>query len=158
MPRSVLFVCLGNICRSPTAEGVVRARAEARGLDADVHIDSAGTCAHHIGELPDARMRSAASRRGYTLDSRARQITRADLTRFDLIAVMDGENLRDVLALARDDAQRARVRLLGSFVDANDPPDVPDPYYGGSAGFERVLDLIESAADPLLDALCAAER
>lgn len=154
--RRVVFVCLGNICRSPTAEGVLRARLEARGLGSQVEVDSAGTSGYHAGELPDARMRTHAARRGYTLDSRARQFVAQDLERFDLVVAMDRENRRDILRLARTSAQAERVRLFCDFVAEADTADVPDPYYGGAEGFERVLDLIEAGCDPLIDHLLSA--
>lgn len=156
---SVLFVCMGNICRSPTGEGVFRALVEKRGLSDKIEIDSAGTIGHHTGHPADARMQEAARRRGYSLDSRARQVTPKDLQRFDLVIAMDRANYDDLLPLAADEAQQKRVRLLGEFLPGNasvsrdEVPDVPDPYYGGAAGFERVLDMIESACPAILDTL-----
>lgn len=146
----LLFVCAGNICRSPTAEGVmVRLLGEA-GLAGRVVVDSAGTGGWHAGELPDPRTVDAASRRGLALTHRARQLRRADLERFDLVLVMDGDNLRHVTTLARPPA-RAEIRLLRSF-DPTAPSGaiVPDPYAGGPAGFEEVLDICERACAGLL--------
>jgi protein-tyrosine phosphatase len=146
----LLFVCAGNICRSPTAEGVmVRLLGEA-GLAGRVVVDSAGTGGWHVGELPDPRTREAASRRGLALTHQARQLRRADLERFDLVLVMDGDNLRHVAGLARPGA-RAEIRLLRSF-DPTAPAGaiVPDPYAGGPDGFEEVLDLCERACAGLL--------
>ncbi|MCB9554539.1 MAG: low molecular weight phosphotyrosine protein phosphatase [Deltaproteobacteria bacterium] len=144
MGKRILFVCMGNICRSPAGEGVAESYIRQRGLAAQITVDSAGTIDHHSGEPADRRMRLAAERRGYQLNSRARQVESADFERFDLIVAMDRANRDDLLQQAANDAQRKKVRLLGSFIDAAER-DVPDPYYGGSDGFERVLDMIESA-------------
>jgi protein-tyrosine phosphatase len=144
--KRVLFVCLGNICRSPTAEGVMRRLVEEQGLSGEIEIDSAGTGGWHVGAPPDARATEAARRRGTTLEGAARRFDpRTDFDRFDLILAMDAENERDLLALAPDDAARAKVRM---FLPGD--RDVPDPYYGGDDGFERVLDLVEEAAASLL--------
>ena len=145
----VLMVCLGNICRSPAAEGVLLAHLERRGLDGVVEVDSAGTGAYHVGERADPRMRDAARRRGYELPSIARAVRDADFGDFDLILAMDRENLANLESRDRG----GDVRLLGAFVPGDEVPDVPDPYYGGGDGFERVLDLIESAMPALLDDL-----
>jgi low molecular weight protein-tyrosine phosphatase len=142
----ILFVCLGNICRSPTAEGVMRRLVEEQGLSDEIEIDSAGTGGWHVGAPPDARATEAARRRGTTLEGAARRFDpRTDFDRFDLILAMDAENKRDLLALAPDDAARAKVRM---FLPGD--RDVPDPYYGGDDGFERVLDLVEEASASLL--------
>ena len=145
----VLMVCLGNICRSPAAEGVLLAHLARSGLADAVAVDSAGTGAYHVGERADSRMREAASRRGYDLASIARAVSDDDFDEFDLILAMDRENLTNLQARSDD----ADVRLLGEFVPGDEVPDVPDPYYGGGDGFERVLDLIESAMPALLDEL-----
>lgn len=148
----VLFVCMGNICRSPAAEGVFRALIERAGRADRWEIASAGTIGMHAGELPDARMRAAAARRGYDLRSRARRIDRADFLRFDLILTMDEDNRRNVLALAGDEAERARVHRFVDFCRKQAGVDaVPDPYYGGEVGFERVLDLLEDGCSTLLE-------
>lgn len=146
---NVLFVCLGNICRSPTAEGVFRHRLRAAGLESRVRVDSAGTGDWHVGKAPDGRTRSAAQRRGYDLSAlRARQVEAADFQRFDLILAMDRSNLRNLQAL-RPAAARADLDLyLRRYQLALD--EVPDPYYGGEDGFEQVLDLIEQASEALL--------
>jgi len=146
----ILFVCAGNICRSPTAEGVMVRLLGGAGLAGRVFVDSAGTGGWHAGELPDPRTRDAASRRGLALTHRARQLRRADLDRFDLVLVMDGDNLRHVAALARPRV-RAEIRLLRSF-DPAAPAGaiVPDPYAGGPDGFEEVLDICERACEGLL--------
>lgn len=148
----ILFVCLGNICRSPTAEAVMRARAEAAGQADSLTLDSAGTGDWHVGKPPDRRARDAAAKRGYDLSSlRARQVNRDDFHTFDFILAMDGSNLADLQALAPA-GSRARVQL---FLDFSHGPeqDVPDPYYGGEDGFDAVLDLVESACDGLIATL-----
>jgi protein-tyrosine phosphatase len=141
----ILFVCLGNICRSPTAEGVMRRLVREEGLEGQIEIDSAGTGGWHVGAPPDARATEAARRRGTDLTGAARRFTVADFDRFDLILAMDADNRRELLALAPDDEARAKVRMFR----AGDL-DVPDPYYGGDDGFEEVLDLVEEAARELL--------
>ncbi|MCC4309312.1 low molecular weight phosphotyrosine protein phosphatase [Alcanivorax marinus] len=150
---SVLFVCLGNICRSPTAEAVFRRRVTDAGLEERIHIDSAGTGDWHIGKAPDRRASAAAARRGYELDRlRARQVSAEDFHRFDLILAMDDNNLADLQALrpADDDALLARfLDVLGE----DGPHEVPDPYYGGDDGFDHVLNLVEKASDLWLERL-----
>ncbi|MEM7050911.1 MAG: low molecular weight protein-tyrosine-phosphatase [Acidobacteriota bacterium] len=153
-PSRVLFVCMGNICRSPTAEGVLRHLIRDRGLEERVEVDSAGTIGYHSGEAADPRMRQAAERRGYPLESRARQVAAEDFERFDLIVAMDRDNLEDLHELEVEG--RAELKLLSDFLPNGSPKDVPDPYYGGDHGFEEVLDLIESASPALLDYLTAA--
>lgn len=166
MPRPairVCFVCLGNICRSPTAEGVFRHLVEARGLADAVEIDSAGTAAHHEGERPDRRARAAARDRGIALEGRARQFRAEELGDWDYVLAMDRENLTDLRALPGAGDAPGELALLRRF-DPLAPPDaeVPDPYYGGERGFEEVLDLCEAACRGLLDAIVerreAAER
>lgn len=146
----VLFVCLGNICRSPTAEGVLRAFAAREAPELRLEVDSAGTAGYHIGEPPDARTRQAAARRGYDLGKlRARVVEPADFERFDLILAMDRENL-SVLRRRAPQMAHERLRLLLEFAPPGSPEDVPDPYYGGPNGFEEVLDLVEAAVRGLL--------
>ena len=149
----VLFVCMGNICRSPTGEGVFRRFVEDAGYDGVIRVDSAGTIAYHTGEPADARMREAASRRGYSLDSIARQVRREDLDIFDLIVAMDHDNLADLESMAG--GERPHIRLLGCYLDSGldnaRARPVPDPYFGGPSGFDRVLDMIESACPSLLE-------
>jgi len=149
-PYSVLFVCMGNICRSPTAHGVFRQKVKEQGLAHLVAVDSAGTHNYHPGSPPDERSQEHASRRGYDLaDLRARQITDSDFERHDLILVMDWDNL----ALVEDictPQHLAKVRRLTEFCLTLDSPVVPDPYYGGASGFNAVLDLVEDACDGLL--------
>ena len=149
----ILFVCLGNICRSPTAEAVVRALAALEAPELELEVDSAGTAGYHVGDAPDPRMRAAAARRGYDLEKlRARVVEPADFERFDLLLAMDRENLA-VLHRRAPERARERVRLFLEFAPHGDPEEVPDPYYGGPNGFEEVLDLIESAARGLLNHL-----
>lgn len=149
---SVLFVCMGNICRSPTAEGVFRYHVTEAGLIDRIVIDSAGTHAYHIGEPPDRRARAAAERRGIRMDElRARRVCDEDFVFFDHILAMDLDNL----AMLRDQAdpqQHGKIRLFLEY-SASQQREVPDPYYGGPAGFERVLDLVEDASRGLLEAL-----
>ncbi|AWZ02429.1 low molecular weight protein-tyrosine-phosphatase YfkJ [Rhodobiaceae bacterium] len=145
---SVLFVCLGNICRSPTAEAVFRARAAAAGLD--VEIDSAGTGAWHVGAMPDERAQAAGHARGYDLiPIRARQVSDRDYERFDLVLAMDHDNLATMKSRAPASSHE-RIRLFLEFAPELGLNAVPDPYYGGDDGFEEVLDLIESASDRLI--------
>lgn len=151
----ILFVCTGNICRSPTAEGVFLHRAAKRGLAGEIAADSAGTSSEEHGNPPDARARSAARARGYTLaDRRARRIAAADFEDFDLILAMDRGHLASLERIAPDHA-RDRVRMFMDFADDGLPRDVPDPWYGGTADFEHALDLIEAGVDGLLDSLAA---
>jgi protein-tyrosine phosphatase len=150
---------MGNICRSPTAEGMMRHVLLEAGLDSRVEVDSAGTGAWHVGQPADRRAGAAARRRGIDLTSIARQVTRADFDEFDLVLAADAANRRDLLRLAGEDPQRrAKVRLLREFdsasVQAGDL-DIPDPYYGGGDGFEHVLDIVEAACRGLLGELRA---
>jgi len=156
----LLFVCMGNICRSPTAEGVMRGLLSEEGLEDVVEVDSAGTGDWHVGDPPDRRATAAARARGIVLDGAARQVARRDFADFDLILAADRRNLRDLRAVLPADA-RAKVHLLREFdpASAGAPDlDVPDPYYGGGDGFEHVLDLVEAACRGLLDDLRAAGR
>ena len=148
---SVLFVCLGNICRSPTAEGVMRALVRDTGLQDRIELDSAGTGGWHVGDSPDARATEAAGRRGIVLEGSARKVRPRDFEEFDLILAMDASNLRDLQLLAPDEPARQKVRLLREFDPASDGDlDVPDPYYGGPGGFDEVLDLVQAACASLL--------
>jgi protein-tyrosine phosphatase len=155
----ILFVCMGNICRSPTAEGVMRRLVRDAGLEDSIEIDSAGTGGWHAGEPPDERATVAARRRGVRLEGAARQVRPADFDDFDLLIAMDRANLRELLVLAPDEEAAEKVRLLREFdpTSAGAPDlDVPDPYYGGDRGFETVLDMIEAACRGLLDELRAS--
>jgi protein-tyrosine phosphatase len=155
----ILFVCMGNICRSPTAEGVMRRLLEDAGLGDRVEVESAGTGGWHVGEPPDERATLAARRRGITLSGAAQQVRPADFRRFDLLIALDRANLRELLALAPDEDAAEKVRLLREFDPAADGDlDVPDPYYGGDRGFETVLDMVEAACRGLIDELRAAEK
>ena len=145
MPTRVLFVCSGNICRSPTAEAVLRGLVEDAGLDDEIEVDSAGTGSWHVGEPPDERARAAAARRGITLTGTARQIDPSDFDEFDLLLAVDEENLHRMRRIAPP-GSGDRIRLL-------DDVDVPDPYYGGPYGFDNVLDQVDAACRRLLDEL-----
>lgn len=152
MPR-LLFVCLGNICRSPTAEAVMARLVAEAGLEREIELDSAGTGAWHVGSPPDARATRAAAARGVAMHGRARQVSLADFDAFDLLLAMDGENRRVLRTLAPRREAAAKVRLLREFDPASAGAaslDVPDPYYGGADGFDRVLDLVEAACGGLL--------
>jgi protein-tyrosine phosphatase len=154
--QRLLFVCLGNICRSPAAEGVLLHLLEQRGLQDQFVVDSAGTGGWHVGRPADRRMRAAAERRGIALPSRARQIQPVDLQRFDRILTMDDDNLQAVQALARELGGRndlARIEPITSHCQRLQVREVPDPYYGGDEGFEQVLDLLEDACSGLLASL-----
>jgi protein-tyrosine phosphatase len=156
----LLFVCMGNICRSPTAEGVMRGLLREQDLEDRVEVDSAGTGDWHVGSPPDARATAAARSRGIALAGAARVVARSDFEDFDLILAADRRNLRQLRAVAPPDA-RSRIHLLREFDPASDGApdlDVPDPYYGGDEGFEHVLDLVEAACRGLLDALRADGR
>jgi len=155
MTQKLLFVCLGNICRSPAAEGVFLHLLNERGLSDRFVVDSAGTGGWHPGNPADRRMQAAAARRGIPLPSRARQISLDDLSDFDLILTMDDANLTAVQGLAREAGRRATatVRPMLSYAQRFSETEVPDPYYGGEAGFEHVLDLLEDACGNLLDEL-----
>ena len=151
----LLFVCLGNICRSPAAEGVFLHLLEERNLADQFVVDSAGTGGWHVGNPPDRRMQAAANRRGIHLPSRARQISLDDLNDFDLILTMDANNLAAVQGLAREAGGRsqAKIESILSYAGRFSETEVPDPYYGGDAGFEHVLDLLEDACSNLLNEL-----
>src|SRR5436190_1859451 len=146
----LLFVCMGNICRSPAAQGVMEKLVEDAGVQDLVEIDSAGTISLHAGELPDSRMRQAADRRGYPLTHRARQVRRPDFDAFDLVLVMDHENLGDVSPLVDPRKHEGKVRLFSEFCTDHEETEVPDPYHGGSAGFEKVLDMMEDGCAEIL--------
>ncbi len=154
MPTRVLFVCLGNICRSPTAEGVFRHLVQQEGVAERFHIDSAGTGDWHVGQPPDARMTAAAQRAGYALRSRARQVEAKDFESFDHIIAMDQENLKDLQAQCPE-TLRAKLRLLRSLEHDPADLDVPDPYYGGQKGFDEVIAIVERCARRLLEELKA---
>lgn len=153
---SILFVCLGNICRSPIAEGVFRNRLHAAGLDDSIEIDSAGTAAWHQGKKPDSRMIAAGSEHGYDISGlRARQVTEADFYHYDLILAMDEENLMNLEDIAPHDG-KARLKLFLSYANGIKEREVPDPYFGGTEGFIHVIRLVENAADGLISELTEA--
>ena len=149
---SVLFICLGNICRSPAAQAVMQRMVDERGLTDRFFIDSAGIGGWHIGDLPDKRMRVHARPRGYELTHRARKVRSADFEDFDLIVGMDAANVDDLCSMAATIEQQDKVVMMGDYIRQYPNYDyVPDPYYEGSEGFELVLDLLEDACDNLLN-------
>ena len=149
---SVLFICLGNICRSPAAQAVMQRMVDERGLTDRFFIDSAGIGGWHIGDLPDKRMRVHARPRGYELTHRARKVHSADFEDFDLIVGMDAANVDDLCSMAATIEQQDKVVMMGDYIRQYPNYDyVPDPYYEGSEGFELVLDLLEDACDNLLN-------
>lgn len=150
MTYRILFVCLGNICRSPSAEGIMRHLIRQHQLDGQVICDSAGTSSYHIGSPPDRRMRAAAQRQGIELKGEARQFIPANFDRFDLILVMDRENYSDVMALTRSPADVDKVRLMCEFCQHHADTEVPDPYYGGTDGFDYVIRLLLDACEGAL--------
>ncbi len=157
-PVSVLFVCMGNICRSPTAHGVLLHMAQTRGLSGLIRVDSAGTHAHHLANEPDRRSQAHALQRGYDLSPmRARRVADTDFEQFDYVLAMDRDNLAALLAQCLP-SQHARVGLLMRHArNFKKQQEVPDPYYGGAAGFERVLDYIEDACAGLIEDIAAAQ-
>ena len=150
----ILFVCLGNICRSPSAEAVMKAMIEKKGLNDYFEIDSAGTLAYHRGEKADYRMRQHASKRGYNLTSLSRPVnSENDFNYFDMIIGMDDRNIRDLNQLAPNEQSRKKIHKMTDFAQNATMSVVPDPYYGGDAGFELVLDILEDACEGLIDSL-----
>ncbi len=145
----ILFVCLGNICRSPSAEGIMKKMVKDRGLENQIFIDSAGTSGWHEGELPDRRMRTHAARRGYDLDSRSRPVKYDDFFDFDLIIGMDDQNIANLKSLAPDNKSREKIHRMTEYCTRHNLDHVPDPYCGGADGFELVLDLLEDACEGL---------
>ncbi|MEL7085856.1 MAG: low molecular weight protein-tyrosine-phosphatase [Cyanobacteria bacterium P01_A01_bin.3] len=150
MAKKLLFVCLGNICRSPTAEGVMRHLVSEAGLAEEIVCDSAGTSAYHVGEPPDRRMQQAASAQGMPLGGRARQFERSDFEDFDLILAMDRDNYRNILRLDPNGAYADKVQMMCSYCTKHGDREVPDPYYGGADGFRYVVDLLKDACSGLL--------
>tara|TARA_B100000965_G_scaffold245026_1_gene205624 strand:+ start:148 stop:621 length:474 start_codon:yes stop_codon:yes gene_type:complete len=155
MVKKILFVCLGNICRSPAAEGMFNQKIRERNLENFFVVDSAGTGSWHVGNPPDKRMRATALSRGIELTSRSRQIKENDLYEFDQILVMDKDNLEAVKSLIKDDKNsvNSKVKLILNYSKKSQLDEVPDPYYGGQNGFEQVLDLLNDAIDELIDSL-----
>lgn len=152
-PIRVLFVCMGNICRSPAAEIVCRKLLLESDFADSVEIDSAGTIGYHAGKGPDPRMAATLKERGYPIFGRSRQVIPEDLDDFDLILVADEENLADLRLLDRGGSRTAKIKLLVEYCETHDVPRVPDPYYGGQRGFEEVADLVEDACTGLLGKL-----
>ncbi|MDD4145273.1 MAG: low molecular weight phosphotyrosine protein phosphatase [Prolixibacteraceae bacterium] len=154
MISKILFVCLGNICRSPSAEAVFKGSAKKRGMESQFVIDSAGTSGWHVGETSDKRMQKHAVKRGYSLDSVSRQFDPdVDFDRFDIIIGMDDENIIALKRMARDMDDLKKIHKMTDFSKEWNYSEVPDPYYGGDEGFELVLDLLEDACSGLLDSL-----
>ena len=152
LKENILFVCLGNICRSPAADGIMKAQVAQRGLDHLFEIDSGGIGAWQIGQLPDSRMRRHGNAHGYRFDHRARQISKDDLLRFDRIMVMDNENYRTVTSLAPDASCINKVEMLASYLRHHEgQTTIPDPYYGTDRDFELVIELLEDACEGLID-------
>ena len=153
MKQRILFVCLGNICRSPAAEAILLHKLKKLQLIDQFDVDSAGTGNWHVGKLADSRMREAASNRGISIKSRGRQISFDDFSQFDLILTMDNDNLEQVQSLAKElsTTSKAKIKPLLSYSNQTDLIEVPDPYYGGDKGFDQVLDLLQVAIDGLIE-------
>ncbi|MGK7872755.1 MAG: low molecular weight protein-tyrosine-phosphatase [Xenococcaceae cyanobacterium] len=158
MSYKLLFVCLGNICRSPSAENIMNHLIEQAGLNNSIFCDSAGTSSYHIGSPPDRRMSAAAARRGVKLRGKARQLKLSDFENFDLILAMDKENYWNILYLDREGKYRDKVRLICEFASHHQEEEVPDPYYGGRDGFDKVIDLLLDSCDGLLKHLVSSEQ
>lgn len=158
MAYKLLFVCLGNICRSPSAENIMNHLIEQAGVSDRIICDSAGTSSYHIGSPPDRRMTAAASSRGITMNGRARQFQKADFEKFDLILAMDRENYQDILYLDPTGKYRDKVRLMCDFCTRHNVKEVPDPYYGGSEGFDRVIDILLDSCEGLLQYIVSQEQ
>ena len=155
MVKKILFVCLGNICRSPAAEGIFNQKIKDRDLEKLFVVDSAGTGGWHVGNLSDLRMREAALLRGIEITSRSRKIDDNDLYEFDHILVMDKDNLNAVKSLIKDNTYpiNSKIKLILSYSKKSQLDEVPDPYYGGQNGFDKVIDLLDDAMDGLIDSL-----
>jgi protein-tyrosine phosphatase len=156
IPHRILFVCLGNICRSPAAEIIFRDKVAAAGRAAEFHIDSAGIIGHHAGSPPDPRMSAALRQRGYGVSGSARKIRLADLVDFDLIVTMDESNLADVRGLDPCGVHGEKIRPFVSFCARHSDPRVPDPYFGGQRGFDHVIELLEDGCEGILTAADSA--
>lgn len=149
----ILFVCLGNLCRSPAAEGILKRMVREQRLEDKISVDSAGTSGYHDGDLPDHRMRQHGARRGYKFDSLSRRFTSRDFDRFDVILAMDDSNYHNIMRLAPDLESEKKVYRMVDFSNRFGHDHIPDPYYSGADGFELVLDLLEDACEGLLDKL-----
>ncbi len=150
----IVFVCLGNICRSPSAEGILKKMVLDRGLSSDFYIDSAGTSAFHVGEGADKRMKKHAIKRGYKLISLSRQFNICDYDEFDYIIAMDHNNLKDIYSLDNSSKHSNKIKLMTDFSKEFFNLEVPDPYYGGSKGFDTVIDILEESCKGFFDFLC----
>lgn len=153
MKHKILFICLGNICRSPAAEGIMQHLVDQCGLTDEFLIDSAGIGGWHVGQLPDSRMRRYGQRHGYDFSSRARQFTTDDFNRFDLIVTMDEENYETITSRARSAEEKRKVVRMADYLSCHQAPTIPDPYYGGNQGFEYVITLLEDACQGLLTSI-----
>lgn len=152
--HTVLFICLGNICRSPAAEGIMKSLVEKEGMSDDFFIDSAAIGSWHIGQLPDSRMRKCGAEHGYRFDSHARQFQKSDFQHFDLIVVMDNENYRAITSMASSQADKDKVVHIADYLTHHrEYTTVPDPYYGDYSDFELVIELLEDACQGLLDSI-----
>lgn len=158
MPYKLLFVCLGNICRSPSAENIMQHLINEAGLSKEIICDSAGTSSYHVGSPPDRRMSAAAKLRGIQLVGEARQFQRSDFEKFDLILAMDKENYRDILSLDRSRQYENKVKLMCDFCTKHNLKEVPDPYYGGPEGFNQVIDLLLDACEGLLNYVISQQQ
>ncbi|NEQ68772.1 MAG: low molecular weight phosphotyrosine protein phosphatase [Symploca sp. SIO2D2] len=158
MPYKLLFVCLGNICRSPSAENIMNHLIEEAGLSDSIVCDSAGTSSYHIGSPPDRRMAAAAKNRGIILKGQARQFQQSDFEEFDLILAMDRDNYQDILFLDSQGKYQDRVKLICDFASHHQEQEVPDPYYGGTEGFNKVIDLLLDACEGLLQNLVSTNE
>lgn len=152
-PTYILFVCLGNICRSPAAKGIMQHLVKRRGLEARYRIDSAGTYGGHAGDLPDRRMRAAAARRGYLLEHRAQRVTSDMISKYDYIVAMDDHNYYDLCEIAPTPEDEKKIYRMADYCRHYTASHIPDPYYEGADGFEYVLNLLEDACEGMLDAL-----
>lgn len=154
MKQKLLFVCLGNICRSPAAEGIMKHIVKENGMEKYFHIESAGIGSWHTGQLPDSRMRKHGTSHGYKFDSHARQISKNDFLLFDRIIVMDNDNLRAVMSMAENSTEREKVMCMADFLTSHKShKTIPDPYYGTDKDFELVIELLEDACNGLFDKL-----
>ncbi|MBE9117655.1 low molecular weight phosphotyrosine protein phosphatase [Lusitaniella coriacea LEGE 07157] len=158
MSYKLLFVCLGNICRSPSAENIMNHLIAQAGLSDRISCDSAGTSSYHIGSSPDRRMRAAAKERGIVLEGKARQFEATDFEAFDLILAMDRDNYRDILFADVDGNYRNKVQLICDFASRHRDREVPDPYYGGKEGFNYVIDLLLDACEGLLQEIIQSQN
>lgn len=150
--HTVLFICLGNICRSPAAEGIMKAKVEEKGLASQFYIDSAAIGPWHVGQLPDSRMCRCGAAHGYCFDSHARQFDKSDFAKFDYIVVMDNDNYRAITRMASSDEEREKVVCMASYLRQHrDYTTVPDPYYGDESDFELVITLLEDALEGLIE-------